>query len=99
MRANNIVRLGSPFLVSSFFCALVACGGEAAPAAPAAAPAAPAAPTAAPLPPPVAAGSPESDKVEWKQDASAKNCHTAKAGGDLVAAVSSEAKGCVSNMH
>jgi hypothetical protein len=98
MRASNhLGRLGASLLVSSFLGALAACGGEAAPAAPAAAPTP--IPTSTALPPPVAAGSPESDKVTWKQDATAKNCHTAKAGGDLVAAVSAEANGCVSNMH
>lgn len=102
MRALNTLSLLRPLTSASFLLAsvLVACGGESAPAAPAASPGAlPAAASATKLPPAAAASSPESDKVTWKQDASAKNCHTAKAGGDLVAAVTSEAQGCVSNMH
>ncbi len=102
MRAStSLGRLGSRLssaLVSAFLGgALVACGGGSAPAAPAAGPTP--IPTSTALPAPAVAGSPESDKVTWKQDATAKNCHTAKAGGDLVAAVSAEANGCVSNMH
>jgi len=77
---------------------LVACGGSSPPPASqdsvaslAAKPTTPAA---------VQATKPESDKVTWKKDAPAKNCHKPTT-GDLVAATSSVAGGCVdaTKMH
>jgi hypothetical protein len=45
---------------------------------------------------PKAPDHPESDKVTWKKDAPAKDCHTSsKGGGDLSAGAMSMAKGCV----
>jgi hypothetical protein len=94
---SPILPLGTLIVVSSALCALAACGG-AAPSVPGATSAA-SIPTSTAMPPPNLPTSPESDKVTWKADPTAKSCHTAKAGGDLVAAVTSEAQGCVSNMH
>ena len=84
-----------PFLspvALSLSCVLLACGGSSPPAAtpadtaPATA-ATQAAPTSA-----NAAKKPESDKVTWKKDAAAKNCHTGgKGAADLTMAVTGRA--------
>jgi hypothetical protein len=79
---------------------LAACGGGSPP--PAATPAndALAAPTAK-MPAAVIAGKPESDKVTWKPDAPAKNCHQKASTADLVGSTTTIASGCVdtTKMH
>ncbi len=92
MRAPFIVGLSSTVILAT----LVACGGS----TPAPAPVPSVAP-APPMPPQQSAsGSPESDKVTWKKDVPAKNCHTAKPMGDYSAAVTGMAKTCVgATMH
>jgi hypothetical protein len=73
---------------------LAACGGQSPP------PAATPAPVATPAPAATPSGSPDSDKVSWKKDAPAKNCHTAKPSGDYTAAVTAMASACVGpTMH
>jgi hypothetical protein len=93
MRAPLFVTLSSPVILAAF----VACGGSSPP--PAATAALPAA-SATPAVPSTASTSPDSDKVTWKKDAPAKNCHTAKPVGDYTAAVTGMAKNCVgATMH
>jgi hypothetical protein len=94
MRAPFIVSLSCTAILAS----LVACGGSAPP--PAATPISTIDASAPPPAPSTGAASPDSDKVTWKKDAPAKNCHTAKAAGDYTAAVTGMAKNCVgATMH
>jgi hypothetical protein len=82
-------------IVSPFFAILVttaACGGGATPDANA--PTSAATKAAGDPTMPKAPTSPDSDKVTWKKDG--KSCHTSdKGAGDLVASVTTIAKGCV----
>lgn len=87
---------------------LVACGGgsSSAPASSTAGSAASpassgATTTAGPASTNVPAAKPDSDKVTWKLDAPAKNCHQATKGSDLAAAATTVASGCVdkTKMH
>jgi hypothetical protein len=82
-----------------FALSLVACGGSSPPPAAEPSTASLAAPTK--TPPAVKAGKPESDKVTWKPDAPAKNCHKKTSTADLVASTTSIASGCVdtTKMH
>jgi hypothetical protein len=84
MRSSLLGPLCFPLLLV----AAAACGGSGA-AAPGASTASTAASTGS-----KPADHPESDKVTWKKDSPAKNCHI-KASGDLVAGATSVATGCV----
>ena len=91
-------RVASPFFLVSF-ATLVACGGSAPPPADTPSVASVVAPVASP--PAVKVGKPESDKVTWKPDAAAKNCHKKASAPDLVASTTAIASGCVdtTKMH
>ncbi len=91
MRASLFGHLGFSLLLVSTF----ACGGGAAPAPGGTTPT-----SAGPAGTSKSLGAgpdhPDSDKVTWKKDAPAKNCHTGNKGdGDLVAGVTAMATGCV----
>jgi hypothetical protein len=87
------VRFISSVLVLASSASLVACGGSAPPPASQGSVAAVTATSA--NPPAVKATKPESDKVTWKKDPVAKNCHKASATADLVSATTGIAGSCV----
>lgn len=78
---------------------LAACGGSPPPPAASATTESLGAKTVTPAA--VKAAKPESDKVTWKKDPAAKNCHQPLKGADLAAATTSVATGCVdaTKMH
>ena len=90
MRAN-FLTVSSSIL----FASLVACGGGSANSTAATPVASVVGDASAPPAPSTASASPDSDKVTWKKDASAKNCHTAKPVGDFTTAVTGMAQACV----
>jgi hypothetical protein len=94
---NRLSRLSRLAPIAFALASLTACGGSSPP--PAASTASLGAPATTPAA--VKAGKPDSDKVTWKRDVPAKNCHQAGKGGDLTAATTAIAGGCVdtTKMH
>jgi hypothetical protein len=95
-RLSRLPRLACLPLAACVFVSLAGCGGS--PPPPAASGTTESLGAKTTTPAAVKASKPESDKVTWKKDASAKNCHQPLKGTDLAAATTSVASVCVDAM-